>query len=137
RLVERRANGEPERGTGGVPNPIVVGSDDSKGVPPRPQVGVERLALVASVLPIRVGTLELESEVHSFGDREAACRIINPQLCGMNRKVQVRIHGRVSDTIAADTPYRDGWRKPVSDNSGRINQHQPSGGREPHVSLDT
>src|SRR6185369_7736019 len=120
RLVERGANGEPDRGTGGVPNTSVVGSDDSKRILSWPQVGIERLVLAACILPILVGTHELVSEAHAFGDREAACRIVNPQLCRMNRQVQVRSHSRVADTIAGDTPYCDGWRKRVSDDSGRI-----------------
>ncbi len=135
RLIERRSDREIRRRARVVPYAVVVGRNDSECIPTRTQVGVERFATVADVLPVTVGAPELVAEVHALGDGQATGRVVDLQAGSVDWQAKIRTQTRVLLSGAADGPDRDGRRKGVADEMSRVDRHQPIAHHEPQATV--
>src|ERR1700753_4050421 len=82
-LVESGLNTYRQVRTRLVPDPIVVTGDYAKPIVSRGQVGVERLAPRAGILPSGIDPLELVAKQHPLGNREAQGGLIDFEPIGV------------------------------------------------------
>src|SRR4029453_5354599 len=134
RLVVGGSDGELERGAFLVPDAGVVAALDAEPVRARVQVGVERLAPRADVLPVAVAAFEHDAEVVLLGSNEAQPGVVDLQVANMWRQPQA---GCRVIRLAVGGDLLDDHRRDqrVGGKAMRIDDADPAQRQEPDLAV--
>ena len=138
RLVPRRGDGEGQRCARRVPHAIIVGRDDVKPVTAGRQVGEERLASRAGVLPCGVKTLEAILESHPVGHGQAVGRVRHAERVGARRepyRVACRLPAEVALPSGRERAHLHRRRHRVAPHPVRVDPGDAPRGGEPDAAV--